>query len=84
MSEQQIFTEQKFTDLDWSEKVLENIKFEKCTFTGVNFSESDLVSITFDRCKFVSCKFSVSNIKRRKTVFSYIRFVKAGIGQQTF
>ena len=57
MAEMQIFTQQKFEDLDWSEKVLENIKFEKCSFTGVDFSDSDLNSITFDRCKFISCRF---------------------------
>ena len=41
MSELQEFSNMKFTDEEWNDKVMENIKFEKCGFTdNSNFSRT--------------------------------------------
>lgn len=54
--------EQTFTNINYSEKLLEVAEYEYCTFTNCNFSNSVLSEIRFLECEFFDCNFSNANL----------------------
>ena len=51
------YHEEKFVDLDLSNRSIENVKFEYCFFTCCKFD-----STTFKKCKFVDCTFKSTSM----------------------
>lgn len=52
----------EFKNIDYSEKLLQNKDFVKCTFVSCNFSNSNLRDTNFEDCIFNNCNFSMALI----------------------
>ena len=56
------YDKNKFTDLDFSENLLEESEFTECSFIQCNFTNSTLSSCTFTDCKFEKCIFASTKL----------------------
>lgn len=54
--------EQKFDNINYSDKPLEIAEYEYCKFTNCNFSNAILSEIKFLECEFLDCNFSNANL----------------------
>lgn len=56
-SEIKVYEKKRFTNIDYTGKVLRNKEFYKCTFVSCIFLKSDLIGNDFEDCIFESCDF---------------------------
>lgn len=74
MSNETVYHEFKeFKSIDYSEKILRNRDFIKCTFISCNFSNSDLRDNNFEDCVFENCNLSmtlIGNVGLNNVVFN--------------
>ncbi|OGF99571.1 hypothetical protein A2Y99_04365 [Candidatus Gottesmanbacteria bacterium RBG_13_37_7] len=71
------FYKQKFTDLNYSNKIIKNKEFEVCQFEKCSF-----VDCIFENCRFLDCSFReciLSAISPVNSIFSEVKFIEAKV-----
>jgi len=66
------YSDKRFTDLECSKKVIQNIQFENCHFKNCNFDDASFLHCKFIECDFTHCSLNAAILTG--TSFSDVNF----------
>jgi len=64
--------DEKFENIDFSQKTLPEAEYDNCQFVNCDFSNSDLFKVVFSECEFNRCNLSMAKLE--KTAVKDIQF----------
>jgi len=67
-----VFKHTKWTNIDASKKLFENVRFEDCELTNLNFRDVTLINVTFNKCKLKNVVMNKSKLRNISFIDSHL------------